>query len=128
MAHYAFIDSDNVVVEVITGRDEHEVVDGISDWEAYYSTKRDGLTAVRTSYNTKAGEHLEGGEPFRCNYAGVGFSYDPQRDAFIPPKPFESWILNQDTCLWEPPIAMPEDGKAYSWNEDTVSWEPVSEV
>ena len=100
MAHYAFIDENNRVVEVITGRDESEMVDGISDWEAYYSTKREGLTAIRTSYNTRGGVHAEGGEPFRFNYAGIGWTYDETRDAFIPPKPSETATLDEETCLW----------------------------
>ena len=77
----------------------------------------------QTSYNTKAGVHLNGGTPFRKNYAGVGYSYDPQRDAFIEPKPFNSWILNETTCLWEAPIAYPDDGQNYNWNEDTQQWD-----
>jgi hypothetical protein len=69
------------------------------------------------------GKHLLGGTPLRKNYAGIGYSYDPVRDAFIPPKPFNSWILNEDTCIWEPPIPYPTDDKLYSWNEETQSWE-----
>ena len=122
MGHYAFIDSDNIVVEVITGRDENEVVDGISDWEAYYETKRDGLTCKRTSYNTLGGEHALGGEPFRCNYAGIGYTYDEDRDAFIPPKPFESWVLDETTCLWVAPVDMPDDGQDYTWDESVGEW------
>jgi len=128
MAHYAFIDAGTIVVEVITGRDEDEVVDEIEDWEAYYSTKRPGLRAVRTSYNTKAGQHLAGGEPFRMNYAGIGYTYDEGRDAFIPPKPFESWVLDEATCLWVPPVPMPDDGAEYVWDEATTSWVQIDEV
>ena len=129
MGHYAFINSENIVVEVITGRDENEVVDGISDWESYYSTKRDGLRAIRTSYNTVGGEHLLGGTPFRKNYAGIGFTYDPERDAFIPPKPYDSWVLDEATCLWVAPIEYPADGGEYTWDESEGDWvEVVSET
>lgn len=125
MAHYAFIDENNIVVEVIVGRNEDEVVQGISDWEAYYTTKREGLRAVRTSYNTRAGEHLYGRTPFRGNYAGIGFRYDETLDAFIPPKPYDSWILNETRFIYEAPIPYPSDGGEYSWNEEDQSWDLV---
>lgn len=121
MAHYAFLDENNIVTQVIVGRDEDEVVDGISDWEAYYGAKHN-QTCVRTSYNTYGGEHLQSGTPFRKNYAAIGYTYDADRDAFIPPKPYESWILNDQTCLWEVPVPYPEDGKAYQWDEDSLNW------
>ena len=95
MAHYAFIDDTNTVTEVIVGRDE---ADG--DWESYYGTLR-GQTCLRTSYNTFAGQHTEGGTPFRGNYAGIGYTYDPNLDAFIPPKPEGDYVLNQETFQWE---------------------------
>ena len=76
---------------------------------------------IQTSYNTHGGQHPEG-RPLRKNYAGVGYTYDAIRDAFIPPKPFASWLLNEDTCLWNAPVAMPTDGKSYTWNEETTSW------
>ena len=76
----------------------------------------------QTSYNTIGGVHYLGGIPFRKNHAGIGYQYDSQRDAFIPPKPFNSWTLNEDTCRWDPPTPMPNDGKMYSWNEETLSW------
>ena len=128
MAYYAFLNENNVVVEVITGRDENDLAPGVDDWEAYYSSKRDGLTCKRTSFNTKGGQHLDGGEPFRCNFAGIGFTYDQERDAFIPPKPEEPgpWILDEDTCLWVHSVAMPEDGQAYVWDETAGEWK-VSE-
>jgi len=91
MAHYAYLNENNIVVGVIVGRNEGE--DGI-DWEQYYGAKR-------TSYNTFAGEHLSGGTPFRKNYAGIGYSYDLARDAFIPPKPDGEYVLNEETCQWE---------------------------
>jgi hypothetical protein len=122
MAHYAFIDENNVVVEVITGRNEDEVVDGISDWEAYYTTKREGLRALRTSYNTIANRHTTGGVPFRGNYAGLGYLYNEELDAFIPPKPFESWVLDETTFLWGAPLPQPNDEKAYTWDESSQSW------
>jgi hypothetical protein len=116
MAHYAFLDENSIVTEVITGRDETEVVDGISDWEEYYGNRR-GVKCVRTSYNGN----------IRKNYAGIGYTYDEGRDAFIAPKPFESWNLNEDTCLWEAPVAYPEDDKMYTWDEGTTSWVEVTE-
>lgn len=118
MAHYALLDENNVVVRVITGKNENE---GLYDWERFYSDHT-GLTAKRTSYNTIAGEHRLGGTPFRKNYAGIGYSYDAQRDAFIPPKPFNSWVLNESTTQWEAPTPMPTDGKMYSWDEATTNW------
>ena len=117
MAHYAFIDSNNIVTEVIPGRDEGE--DGV-DWEQWYSEFR-GQTCKRTSYNTVGNQHPEG-RPFRKNYAGIGYTYDDQRDAFIPPQPFSSWTLNEDTCLWNAPVPMPTDGQLYQWDENTSSW------
>lgn len=97
MAHYAFLDDNNIVVEVIVGKDENE--DGI-DWEQYYGNIKNKV-CFRTSYNTIGGVHVHGGTPFRKNYAGIGYSYDSIRDAFIPPKPDGNWILNEDSCLWE---------------------------
>lgn len=79
---------------------------------------------VQTSYNTYGGQHPEG-RPLRKNYAGVGFTYDPVRDAFIPPQTYPSWSLNEETCLWDPPVAYPTDGKPYIWNEETLSWVEV---
>ncbi len=98
MAHYAFIDDDNIVTEVIVGKDEGE--DGI-DWEAYYGEFR-GQVCKRTSYNTRGGQHISGGTPFRKNYAGIGYTYDPARDAFIPPRPDgDGWVLDEQSCLWD---------------------------
>jgi hypothetical protein len=91
MAHYAFLNANNIVTEVIVGRNEDEIVDDISDWEEYYGNLR-GLICKRTSYNGN----------YRKNYAGIGYTYDEVRDAFIPQKPNNGkWILNEDTCLWE---------------------------
>jgi hypothetical protein len=77
---------------------------------------------IQTSYNTYGGHHRNGGTPLRKNYAGIGFTYDRTKDAFIPPKPFASWILNEETCLWDAPTSMPTDGKFYEWDESTTSW------
>ena len=121
MAHYAFLDENNVVTHVIVGKDEGE--DGI-DWEEFYG-------AVRTSYNTTGGVYydpetqqpaVDQSKAFRKNFAGIGYTYDKTRDAFIPPKPFESWLLNEDTCCWIPPVAYPTDGKIYYWDETSLSW------
>lgn len=122
MAHYAFLDGSNIVTEVITGKNEGE--EGI-DWEQWYGEFR-GQVCKRTSYNTQGGVHSEGGTPFRKNYAGVGYSYDAERDAFIPPKPFASWLLNEESCLWEAPVPHPSDGERYNWNEETQNWEAVA--
>jgi hypothetical protein len=118
MAHYAFLDENSVVTEVIVGKNEGE--DGV-DWEAHYGAFR-GQTCKRTSYNTSGGIHTLGGTPLRKNYAGIGYTYDSQRDAFIPAKPYASWLLNEDTCLWSAPVAMPTDGKMCQWDEATLSW------
>jgi hypothetical protein len=79
----------------------------------------------QTSYNTRGGEHLLDGTPFRKNYAGTGYKYDQTRDAFIPPKPFNSWTLNETTCLWEAPVAYPDDDNTYTWNEENQTWDLV---
>jgi hypothetical protein len=116
MAHYAFLDANNIVTEVITGKSEGE--DGV-DWEQWYGEFR-GQVCKRTSYNTFGGQHPEG-KPFRKNYAGIGYTYDAQRNAFIPPQPFASWVLNEDTCLWDAPVPMPTD-EQYYWDEATTNW------
>jgi len=120
MAHYAFINENYIVTEVIVGKDESNF-----DWERHYGDIR-GQLCKRTSYNTIGGVHTTGGTPFRKNYAGVGFTYDPALDAFIAPKPYASWILNETSCLWEAPVAHPNDGNLYSWDEETTSWLPIS--
>ena len=114
MAHYAFLDKDNVVTEVITGRNENEVVDGISDWESYYGEIR-GQICKRTSRSGSIRKH----------FAGIGYTYREDLDAFISPSPFPSWVLNEDDCIWEPPVSYPTDGKDYRWNEATLSWDEV---
>ena len=118
MAHYAFLDANNLVTEVIVGKDEAE--EGV-DWEQWYGQFRQQV-CKRTSYNTFAGIHRLGGVPFRKNYAGIGFVYDINRDAFIPPRPYLSWLLNEETCQWWPPTPYPSDGKFYYWDESTLSW------
>ena len=80
---------------------------------------------VQTSYNTTGGQHPEG-RPLRKNYAGIGYTYDPVRDAFIPPSPFPSWTLNEDTCLWDAPTPRPDDGKPYAWDEATLAWVEIT--
>ena len=131
MAHYAFLNEDNlnednIVTEVIVGRDEDDLIEGVTSWEDYYSDVR-GQRCLRTSYNTIGGVHSVGGEAFRFNYAGIGFIYDEERDAFIPPKPFESWVLDENTCLWVAPVSYPTDGEAYVWDEDAGEWVVISE-
>lgn len=119
MAHYALLDSNNIVTEVIVGKDELE--DGMV-WESYYSQLY-GKTAKRTSYNTYENQHLNGGVAFRGNFAGVGYKYDETRDVFIPPKPYESWTYNESRCDWDPPVERPVDQNIYIWNEDDQVWE-----
>jgi hypothetical protein len=121
MAHYAFLDANNTVINVIVGIDEG--TDGV-DWEEFYGAKR-------TSYNTLGGIYYDRNtglpaedqsKSFRKNYAYIGGTYDPVRDAFLYPKMFDSWVLNEQTCMWEPPIPEPDDGQEYYWDEETVSW------
>lgn len=119
MAHYALLDETMTVISVITGVDENS--DGVN-WEEHYGNFHNAI-CKRTSYNTHGGVHLLGGTPFRKNYAGVGYTYDPQRDAFIPPKPhFDSWLLDEDSCFWVAPVPYPEDGNDYFWDENSLSW------
>lgn len=123
MAHYAIIDNQNVVIRVITGIDENltqvdvdgRIVGGSTEaWETFYERQLGNthLVVKRTSYSGS----------YRKNYAGIGFTYDAARDAFIPPKPFPSWTLNESTCRWEAPVAYPTDGKFYVWDEDDQEW------
>jgi hypothetical protein len=117
VAHYAFLDENNIVTEVIVGKEEGE---GGVDWEAHYGAFR-GQACKRTSYNTHGNQHPNN-QPFRKNYAGVGYTYDSQRDAFIEPQPYPSWVLVEETCLWGAPVPYPGDGKIYDWDERTLSW------
>jgi hypothetical protein len=99
MAHYAFLDGNNIVTEVITGRDEDDLAEDVSSWEDYYGAFR-GQRCLQTSYNTQAGVHASGGTPFRGNYAGIGYTYDETLDAFIPPNPGYGYVLDQETFSW----------------------------
>ena len=112
MAHFAKV-KDGIVTNVIVA--EQEFIDNLIDHERG--------KWVQTSYNTHGGVHTLGGTPLRKNYAGIGFTYDQEKDAFISPKPYPSFILNEDTCLWEAPVAKPTDGQEYKWNEETTSWD-----
>jgi len=113
MAHYAFLDENNIVTEVITGIDETELIEGL-DTETWYGNFR-GQLCKRTSYNGN----------IRKNYAGIGFTYDPELDAFIAPKPFNSWVLDEQTCQWKPPVPKPELGFSL-WDEPTLSWSQLN--
>ncbi len=128
MAHFAKLNAENYVIFVTVARDEDE------NREVEIS-ELSGEIYKRTSYNTRGGVHyqadnntpsLDQSKAFRKNYAGIGYYYDEIRDAFIPPKPFPSWTLNEDTCLWESPIPYPNDGKMYQWNEETGNWEEIN--
>ena len=110
MAHYAFLDENNIVTEVIVGIDETELIEDL-DTETWYGNFRKQI-CKRTSYNGN----------IRKNYAVIGWTYDSIRDAFIAPKPFESWILDEATCQWQAPTPYPTDDKVYVWNEETTSW------
>ena len=112
MAHYAFLDDNNVVIEVITGIDETETIEGL-DTETWYGNFR-GQVCKRTSYNSK----------IRGTYAGIGYSYDEEEDIFIAPQPFPSWI--RSGSFWNAPVPRPEDDKLYTWNESTISWDEVN--
>jgi hypothetical protein len=113
MAHYAFLDNNNIVTEVIVGIDETELIEGL-DTETWYGNFR-GQVCKRTSYNGN----------IRKNYAGIGYTYDAVRDAFIAPKSFNSWTLDEVTCQWQAPTPMPSDNKVYKWSEDELTWKEV---
>ena len=118
MAHYALLNMANVVTKVIAGPDENETD---TNWELYYQDLFKQVVK-RTSYNTSYGKLLKGKIPFRKNYAGKGFVYDYARDAFIPPKPYESWTLDANACNWVAPKNYPTDGKIYCWDEENQEW------
>lgn len=133
MASYALLNVENYVTTVISGADELYIIDGF-DTESNYSNLYN-CVAKRTSYNTRGGIHyqadnntpsIDQSKAFRKNYAGIGYYYDSIRDAFIPPKPFPSWILNENTCLWDSPVPYPNDGKRYTWNEIIVNWQEIN--
>ena len=111
MSHFAKV-VDGKVTQVIVAEPEF--------FETFVDTSPGDW--IQTSYNTHGGVHTNGGTPLRKNYAGIGYTYDRTRDAFIPPQPFASWTLNDDTCLWDCPVAYPNDDKRYTWNEETLSW------
>ena len=114
MAHYAKVEA-GIVKQVIVAEEDF--------FDTFVDTTPG--TWIQTSISTYAGAHSSGGTPLRKNFAGPGYSYDIDRDAFIPPKPFDSWTLNETTCLWEAPTAHPDDGELYEWNESTTSWDAV---
>ena len=113
MAHYTFLDSNNIVTEVIVGIDETELIEGLHP-EIWYGNFRNQV-CKRTSYNGN----------YRKNYAGIGYKYDQERDAFIPPKPFNKWVLNEETCQWESPVPYPDDENEYVWNDNKSEWELI---
>ena len=122
MAHFARLGTGSIVkkVHVVNNDTATDEQTGINFLQTLHKTDD---KFVQTSYNTYGGEHRLGGTPFRKNYAGIGYKYDQTRDAFIPKKPFNSWILNETTCLWEAPVAYPNDGQRYSWNETNQTWD-----
>ena len=122
MAHFANIDSNGIVTQIIVISNE---VERRGQEFINQELKLPG-TWVQTSYNTRSGKHKNNKSPFRKNYAGIGYTYDAQRDAFIPPKPYPSWILNEDTCQWRAPVSRPLDNKKYVWDENTVNWKEIN--
>ena len=129
MASFAKIGLNNKVIEVQSVVNEVLHDSNGVEQEAIgidFLTKLTGWSIWKqTSYNTHGGVHNNGGTPLRKNHAGIGMTYDEDRDAFIAPKPFNSWILNEDTCLWNSPVDMPDDGETYTWNETTISWDLI---
>ena len=124
MAHFAKLGTGNVVETVVVVHNDVATTEqaGVDFLNTLYNTRD---VWKQTSYNTIGGVHKLDGTPFRKNYAGIGYKYNQTRDAFIQPQPYNSWILNEDTCLWEAPSAYPDDGKDYEWNEETTSWEEI---
>jgi hypothetical protein len=122
MAHFAKLGVGNIVERVAVVSNDVATTEqaGVDFLNNLYNSRD---VWKQTSYNTIGGEHKLGGTPFRKNYAAVGFTYDQTRDAFIEPKPYNSWILNEATCLWEAPVAYPDDGQNYNWNETTRQWD-----
>jgi hypothetical protein len=115
MAHFARIDENNIVIEVLV-IDQESVDTGLFG---------DPKSFIQTSYNTYAGEHKLGGTPLRKNFAGIGYTYNPIKDAFIPPKPYSDWLFNEQTCRWDAPLEYPNDGKDYYWNESESTWTEI---
>jgi hypothetical protein len=118
MSHWAEIDENNIVKQVLIGNN--------AELDEGYQWLLDNLGGrwIKTSYNTVGGEHANGGTPLRKNFAGIGFTYDEVRDAFIAPQNFPSWVLDEETCTWKPPVDMPEspNGEMWCWNEDSQDW------
>ena len=132
MAHYGFINNDNIVVEVITGIDENDkenLPEGFDSWEQFYETQRNGLTCKRTSYNNITNQHLLDGTPFRGNYAGIGMVYDQENDVFYSAQPYPSWTLNEETWSWDCPVPYPnidpDSPTIYEWNEEDQTWDLI---
>jgi|TARA_B100000085_G_C18382795_1_gene447119 hypothetical protein len=125
MAHFAKLGTGNIVerVEVVSNDIATDEQTGVDFLNNLYGTRD---TWKQTSYNTKGGVHLLGGTPFRKNYGGIDYTYDQTKDAFIPPKPFDSWTLNETTCIWEAPVAYPSDDKDYEWDESSTSWKEIT--
>lgn len=115
MSHFAKVEN-GIVVQVIVAEQDFINKGYLGDPSMW----------IQTSYNTFGGRHPEG-RPLRKNYAGIGYVYDSERDAFYAPQPYASWVLNEDSCLWEPPVAAPTDGNSYTWNEETTSWVEITE-
>ena len=133
MASYALLNNNNFVTQVIVGADETYLINGLNTENNYSNLYN--CVAKRTSYNTRGGVHYQGdnntpsidqSKAFRKNHAGIGYYYDSIRDAFIPPKPFPSWVLNEESCLWDSPVPYPNDGKMYEWNEDILNWQEIN--
>lgn len=131
MAHYALLDENNIVTQVISGADEDntsDLPDGYTDWETWYKDLYSVADCKRTSYNTKGNTHTLGGTPFRANYAIIDGTYDTENDVFYGFQPYDSWILDSN-WIWQPPVAYPGgvsgDGNFYRWNEETLSWDLV---
>jgi len=124
MAHFAKIGKGNIVEKVVVVHNNVATTeqDGVDFLNNLYKSRD---VWKQTSYNTKGGIHKLGGTPFRKNFANTGYKYDQTRDAFIPPKPYQSWILNETTCLWNAPVVKPDDGQDYIWNETIQNWELV---
>jgi hypothetical protein len=124
MAHFAKLGVGNIIIEVAIVSNDIATTEqaGIDFLNNLYGSRD---VWKQTSYNTVGGQHLLDGTPLRKNYASIGFTYNQTLDAFIPPKPFDSWTLNETTCLWEAPTAYPTDSKDYTWNETTTSWDLV---
>ena len=126
MAHFAKLGVGNIVERVAVVSNDIATTEqaGMNFLNNLYNTRD---VWKQTSYNTQGGVHMLGGTPFRKNYASKGYTYDQEKDAFIPPKPYASWTLNESTCLWDPPVDYPDDGNRYDWNETTKQWDLINE-